>query len=82
MGINIGQVQITPPTVRRKLWFVIQTMMAEIAEEGGWRFVPAATETMDERGYLRADLSADDVTHASIDFGSVMVRHIAKFLQS
>ena len=65
MGINIGQVQITPPTVRRKLWFVIQTMMAEIAEKGGWQFVPVAAETMDERGYMRSDLSADDVTHAT-----------------
>jgi hypothetical protein len=81
MGIIIGQVEITPPTVRRKLWFVIQTMMAEIAEKGGWQFVPVAPETMDERGYLRSDLSADDVTHASIDFGSMMVRQIARFLQ-
>jgi len=46
MGINIGQVEITPPTVRRKLWFGIQTTMAEIAEEGGWQFVPVAQETM------------------------------------
>lgn len=81
MGINIGQVEITPPTVRRKLWFVIQTMMAEIAEEGRWQFVPVAPETMDERGYLRSDLLADDVTHANIEFGSMMVRQIAIFLQ-
>jgi hypothetical protein len=82
MGINIGQAEITPPTVRRKLWFVIQAMMAEIAVEGGWQFVPVAPETMDERGYMRSDLSADDVTHASIEFGGMMVRQIARFLQS
>jgi hypothetical protein len=82
MGINIGQLEITPATVRRKLWFVIQSMMAEIAEEGGWQFVPVAPETMDERGYLRSDLAADDVTHASIEFGTIMVRQIARYLQS
>jgi hypothetical protein len=82
MGLDIGQVEITPPTVLRKLWFVIQTMMAEIAEEGGWQFVPVAPETMDGRGYLRLDLSADDVTHANIEFGSMMVRQIATFLKS
>jgi len=82
MGINIGQVEITPATVRRKLWFVIQTMMAEIAEEGRWQFVPVAPETMDERGYLRSDLAGDDVTHASIEFGTMMVRQIARSLQS
>ena len=82
MGLDISQVEITPPTVRRKLWFVIQAMMAEIAEEGGWQFVPVAPETMDERGYLRPDLSAGDVTHANIEFGSIMVQQIAGFLRS
>jgi hypothetical protein len=82
MGYDISQVEITPPTVRRKLWFVIQTMMEEIAEASGWQFVPVAPETMDHRGYLRSDLAADDVTHANIEFGSIMVRWIAGFLRS
>jgi hypothetical protein len=82
IGVDISQVEITPPTVRRKLWFVIQAMMAEIAEEGGWQFVPVAPEAMDERGYMRSDLSAGDVTHANIEFGSMMVRQIARFLRS
>jgi hypothetical protein len=81
MGLEISQVKITPPTVCRKLWFVIQAMMAEIAEEGAWQFVPVAPETMDERGYLRSDLSAGDITHANIEFGSLMVRRIARFLR-
>jgi hypothetical protein len=81
MGLSISQVEITPATVRRKLWFVIQTMMAEIAEESGWQFVPVAPEAMDERGYLRSDLTWDDVTHANIEFGSLMVRQIARFLR-
>jgi hypothetical protein len=82
MGIDIGQVEITPPTVRRKLWFVIQTMMAEIAKESAWQFVPVAPDTMDEQGYLRPDLSGGDVTHTNIEFGSMMVRQIAGFLRS
>jgi hypothetical protein len=82
LGLDITQVEITPPTVRRKLWFIIQAMMAEIAEENAWQFVPVAAETMNERGYLRSDLSADDVTHANIEFGCLMVRQIARFLQS
>ena len=82
MGLDISQVEITPPTVRRKLWFVIQAMMAEIAEVGGWQFVSVAPETMDERGYLRSDLSAGDVTHTNIEFGSIMVQQIAGFLRS
>ena len=73
--------EITPPTVRRKLWFVIQAMMAEVAEEGGWQFVPIAPETMDEQGYMRSDLSMGDVTHANIEFGSIMVRQISRFLR-
>jgi hypothetical protein len=82
MGVDISQVEITPPTVRRKLWFVIQAMMAEVAEEGGWQFVPIAPETMDEQGYMRSDLSMGDVTHANIEFGSIMVRQISRFLRS
>ena len=82
MGVDIAQAEIMPPTVRRKLWYVIQAMMAEIAEEASWQFVPVAPDTMDERGYMRSELSAGDVTHANIEFGSMMVRQIARFLRS
>ena len=82
MGVDIAQAEIMPPTVRRKLWYVIQAMMAEIAEQGSWQFVPVAPDTMDERGFIRSELSAGDVTHANIEFGSMMVRQIARFLRS
>jgi hypothetical protein len=44
MGINIGQVEITPPTV--PIVVSSRQMMAEIAEEGGRQFVPVAPETI------------------------------------
>jgi hypothetical protein len=79
-GLELCSITITPASVRRKLWFVLQRMMAEIGELHNALYVPVPEEAMDEQGCLRPDLSAGDVTHAGPVYGAMMVRQIARAL--
>jgi len=80
-GFDIDTVAITPASVRLKLWFVLQRMMAEIGEAHGASYVNVPTEALDENGFLKPELSAGDVTHAGPVFGAMMARQIARALQ-
>jgi hypothetical protein len=80
LDLAIDSIQITPPSVRRKLWFVLQKMMEELAVENAWKYVPVSESAFDSQGFLLPNLSAGDVTHANIIYGALMVRQIVALL--
>lgn len=80
MGLDAATIGLAPPSVRRKLWFVIQRMMAETAAAHGALFVghPAASE--DAQGMLPATMSGGDITHANERYGRLMLDAMATAL--
>ena len=76
----IEQVRLTPPTIRLKLWHVLQEIYQEQAERGGVEFIPVPDIVADEAGFLKPEFSAVDVTHANSAYGRVMLNHLAHTL--
>jgi hypothetical protein len=80
MGVEIADLQITPGSVRLKLWHVLQEMMKETANSVGWSYVPVAPEAFDPNGFLKLELAAVGVTHANIIYGGMMIKQMARYL--
>ena len=69
VGIDLSQCQLTPATIRQKLWALIQTMMADAAAEEGVAFVPVPRDSLDDDGFLKAEYWSNDATHANAAYG-------------
>jgi hypothetical protein len=82
LGMDMATIGLAPPSVRRKLWFVIQRMMAETAAAHGAIFVPHPPGAEDAEGYLRLDMSGGDITHANERYGRLMLGQMAIVLSS
>jgi len=80
LGLDVATIGITPASVRRKLWYVIQEMMAETAASHGAAFVPSPPGSLDAESFLRLDMSGGDITHANERYGRLMLGQIAKLL--
>ncbi|MGH6848733.1 MAG: hypothetical protein ACREC0_15260 [Methylocella sp.] len=77
VGYTIDDLQILDDFVSLKLWFVIQDMMREIAEQNGAQFIEVPPQTQDEYGaLLREYWQPCDWTHANIQYGRVFLDHI------
>lgn len=75
-GLDINDVSISRPELRRKLWFTLQTTLKELADQTGWHFIAVPEDCFDEKGYLKPELSAGDCVHANADFGMRVNREI------
>ena len=80
LGIDIGTVPIRAAAVRRKLWFVIQEMLAESAARWGAQFVPTPQESLNANGFLDTLFSSGDITHANGRYGRLMLGKLAEYL--
>jgi hypothetical protein len=78
-GIEIDNTKITPSVLRLKLWQVLQDMMREIARKHGAIFLPVPEITRDKDGYLKKEFSANDSSHANIEYGRHAISHIVAF---
>jgi hypothetical protein len=77
LGMDIATIGLAPPSVRHKLWFVIQRQMAETAAAHGVSFVPHPAACEDAQGFLRPDMSGGDITHANERYGRLMLAQMA-----
>lgn len=77
LGMDMASIGLAPPSVRRKLWFVIQRQMAETAAAHGALFVPHPSGSEDGQGFLRQDMSGGDITHANERYGRLMLAQMA-----
>ena len=82
LGMDMATIGLAPAPVRRKLWFVIQRMMAETAAAHGAIFVPHPPGSEDAAGFLRLDMSGGDITHANERYGRLMLVQIANALSA
>lgn len=81
LGLDIQRIGITPASVRRKLWFVLERQMREIAERYDAPFIPAPAAAFDAAGFLKPELAGNDVSHAGFAYGRLMVEELARHLE-
>jgi hypothetical protein len=81
-GIVFETVAITPASIRRKLWLVLQDLLAEAAHRHGAEFVPVPAAAMDAHGCLDPRYALGDTNHANAAYGWLMVRELAARLES
>ena len=77
LGFDLATIGIAPPSVRRKLWFVVQELMAETAAAHGALFVPSPEAAQGADGLLRVEMSGGDVSHANERYGRLVIGDLA-----
>ena len=80
LGVDLAVIGIAPPSVRRKLWFVVQELMAETAAAYGAVFVASPDAAQDGDGLLRLDMSGGDISHANERYGRLVIGQLARQL--
>ena len=80
LGLDLAAAPITAPSVRRKLWQVLQTVVAECAARQGAAFIGVPPAACDPDGFLLPHLSAGDATHANAAYGALMLAELARHL--
>lgn len=77
-----GSLPITPAPLRRKLWLVLQDLLAEAASRNGAEFIPVPAASLDAQGCLDPRFSAGDLSHGNTAFGLLMLRDLAARLSA
>lgn len=76
-GVTAETARLTKPEVRLKLWRCFRDAYKNLAQELGVEFLNLPNWTFDERGFLEREHWQTDATHASVDYGAKLRRHIA-----
>jgi hypothetical protein len=76
---NPEQVQMTPLSVRLKVYLVYQRLLRQAAAECGIECLPPPPETVNEQGYLRDEFAGDSV-HGNKAYGELVVRQMNALL--
>lgn len=74
-------VELTPPSVRLKLWRLFMDMQADMAARLNASFLKAPPECLDESGFLARRFWADDVTHANLEYGGILLSYISRSIR-
>ena len=75
-----AHVKIISALVRLKFWHVLQDVYRQQAAIHDVEFIPPPDAMMDERGFLKRELWADDLTHANRIYGKAMINHLRQKL--
>jgi hypothetical protein len=78
MGLKPGEVPLSPPLLRLKLWMALQGLLRDMADETETVFVPVPASTQTGLGFLHPSFYANDVTHANQAYGNVMLAELRK----
>jgi hypothetical protein len=82
LGLRLEDVRLTPGPIRLKLWRVTQDLIAEAARRHGCEFFPVPEAAIDEGGFLKRELWAEDATHANAAYGRIMLDALARRFRS
>lgn len=77
LGHSVETVPITDSSVRLKLWYLLQEMLAEEARIRGLIFIPVPEDVQDADGFLKREFW-QDVTHANLAYGNVMYETVLR----
>jgi hypothetical protein len=80
IGVDIATCDYTPAPIMKRLWGVVQELLADVARETGAKFVPVPAEAIESQGYLSAKYCGPlvDFTHANDEYGQLMLEHIVR----
>jgi hypothetical protein len=81
-GDAIDSLPIMPAAIRRKLWLVLQDLMAEAAARHGADFVPVPARSLDQHGCLDPRYSIGDISHATVAYGLLVLQDLAARLEA
>lgn len=75
-GRAVEDFGVERPAIRLKLWCMEMQLLADWTASLGASFVPAPRDSMDPDGFLKEDYYGDDVTHASDDYGALVLDQV------
>lgn len=78
MGLKPGDVPLSPPLLRLKMWIALQGLLRDMAEETEAVFVPVSAAAQTGPGFLSRSYYANDTTHANLAYGDLMLGELRK----
>ena len=78
--LGIGEIGVTPATVRLKLWTLQQQALEAFCLKHGMIYLDNPVGTRDEAGYLDRKYYAGDATHGNKEYGSKVLWQVAGLL--
>lgn len=78
LGLHPNQIEITSDALRVFMWDLTQKMTQEISQEFGIKFFPTPSSTLTQNKTLKSEFLAEDVTHADIKFGELILEELLK----
>lgn len=73
LGLELEKTQMTPPSLRLKLYLLMQEIVQEIAFRKRISYISVPKELVDPSGYLREEFWEKDVGHANTAYGEVFL---------
>jgi hypothetical protein len=76
LDVELATAPLIPDHVRAKVWKLLMSVYAAIAERHGGRLIPPPDEAVDETGLLAPAFWSHDITHANENYGRAYLRRI------
>ena len=76
-GATVDDVELCSPTLRLKVWHVVQELYEEQAKNDEVEFIPVPPLALDKGGFLKQEFWGPDLTHANRDYGSLMIDYLS-----
>lgn len=76
LNIKLSDVEVSSDELRVFMWDLTQSLTEQVAIKFGCKFFPVPEITLAEDRTLAKGYWADDVTHASEDFGALMIEEL------
>ena len=81
LGIMLNIESLSDDRFRLELHLIIQSQLEKIALDYGLDFIPTSSQSIDSDGFLLAEFSAADTSHASSAYGALMLKEILIYLE-
>lgn len=81
-GEALARFCIAPKSFRLKMWKVQCDVMRRMCEDAGILFLPCPDAALDDEGFLVETAWGRDPTHASADYGALVIRQLARAVRA
>lgn len=71
-----SELQLTPPVVRKKIWYINRQLYSRKASEAGFTLLNAPENSLTEEYFLRSEYYGHDATHANSTYGELILRQL------
>ena len=74
------EVGITPPNIRRNLWYLEMQALSLFCSDHNISLIPPPEETISSDGFLKKKYYANDATHANADYGELVLQQLVRIV--